>query len=136
MVDEAHLDRIECEECGQLLEEREGPCPKCGSTKRRFYVSAHDTVSTQESLKLVERDRSGVEKQTRIVRDKISGKTKRKTREVLVYDKTDPKVTRKFHHVEEINDEGEPEVVHHEEEEYAAKHRSRSTESTDSTDAT
>jgi hypothetical protein len=56
-------------------------------------------------------------------REKISGKTRRRAREVLSFDRTDPHATWKLHHVEEINEHGEAEVVHHHEETYPAKRR-------------
>jgi len=42
---------------------------------------------------------------------------------MLRIDRTDPVVTRKFHHVEELADDGRWEEVHHYEEEYPAKRR-------------
>jgi hypothetical protein len=37
-------EKYECAECGELLSSDTRFCPSCGSTKKRVFVVAHDTV--------------------------------------------------------------------------------------------
>jgi len=77
----------------------------------------------QCSTKIEHKNSRGFLKLKSIGRNKTSDKTKRKAQETQVYDKTDPQYTKKLHHVEEINEDGQAEVVHHEEIKFPAKRR-------------
>ena len=116
--------RIECKDCGRPLNEGERSCHTCGSDKRTYRMLVGEgKITPLGGLGLKHKVSTGFCKVIEKIKSKISGKTKRLTREVLTIDRTDHKVTRKTHHVEEVNEEGQAKVVHHEEEEFPAKRR-------------
>jgi len=80
-------------------------------------------IGLSASIEVKHKDRQGFLKFGSKSRNKTSGRTKRRTQETISIDRTDPKFTKKFHHVEEINEDNQPEVVHHEETIYPAKRR-------------
>lgn len=116
---------IRCANCNRILSQEERPCPSCGSERRHYSVEIHSTVTISDSLKLEVKDLTGFVKVRSWVRNKISGKSKRRARESLTIDRTSPEFTRKIHHVEETTETGEHEVVHHEDEKFPAKRRSK-----------
>ncbi len=126
------MKKIECQDCGQILTEENKPCPNCGSSRKSYRIELSETFKPQESLKLEQKDSSGFVSMMSKYRDKISGNTKRQAHETLTIDRTDANFTRKSHHVEEINEKGQTEVVHHEEKKYPAKHRSTNKKKIDS----
>ncbi len=114
---------FECRECHKPMGENDKVCPNCGSDKRLIKINIHETITVLESLGLKHKDKSGFTLGTTVVRDKIAGASKRRANETLSYDRSNPHVTKKFHHVEEIDEKGNKVVVHHEEESYPAKRR-------------
>ena len=114
---------IRCANCNRILSEEERPCPSCGSKRRNYSVKTHATVSVSANLKVKAKDRSGFVKFMSWTRNKISGKSKRPSRESFTIDRSDPEFTRKIHHVEETTETGEHEVVHDEDEKFPAKRR-------------
>ena len=120
---EVENTRIECQGCGKILSDNQRPCPYCGSNNRNYYVEAKVAIGLLASIEVKHKDEKGFLKFESKDRNKISGTTKRKTHETMIFDRTDPKCTKKFHHVEEIDENNQPEVVHHEETIYPAKHR-------------
>ena len=114
---------IRCANCNEILSEQERPCPSCGSEKRNYSVEIQNNVTISDGLKLEAKDQTGFVKVMSWVRSKISGKSKRRARESLTIDRTDPKFTRKIHHIEETTETGEHEVVHYEDEKFPAKRR-------------
>ena len=116
--------RIKCQECGRQLSEGQESCPSCGSNKRNYYEEAGvAAIGLLPSIEVKLKDEKGSIRFQSKDKNKISGTTKRKTHETMLFDRTDPKFTKKFHHVEEINEDNKPEVVHHEEAIYPAKRR-------------
>ena len=114
---------IECQGCGKILSDNQRPCPYCGSNNRNYYVESKVAIGLLASIEVKHKDRQGFLKFGSKSRNKTSGRTKRRTQETISIDRTDPKFTKKFHHVEEINEDNQPEVVHHEETIYPAKRR-------------
>jgi hypothetical protein len=117
--------RIECQECGKELNEEQRPCPYCGSNKPKYKVKLEGTLTPESSLGYKQKDSKGFLKIVGKIRHKISGVTKRPTRETITFDRTNPNFTKKLHHVEEIDKEGQAKVVHDEEEIYPAKRRQK-----------
>jgi len=54
---------------------------------------------------------------------KISGESRRRAEEYLLLDHGHPKITKKYHRVEEANDDGQMVTVHEREETFPAKRR-------------
>jgi hypothetical protein len=119
-------NKIECQGCGAVLSAEQRPCPYCGSTKRNYYEEANVTISLSISTDIKHQDKTGFLKFESKSRNKISHKTKRRAQETIAIDRTNPQFTKKLHHVEEINEAGKFEVVHHEEVKYPAKRRRES----------
>jgi len=115
--------RIECQACGRVLSEEQRHCPSCGSKKRNYHVEAKVAIRLLPSVEIKLKDEKGFLKSESKSRNKTSGRTKRRTQETISIDRTNPEFTKKFHHVEEINEDNQPEVVHHEETIYPAKRR-------------
>jgi hypothetical protein len=122
-MDTSTTFKVDCRNCGQQLSQNDTICPSCGSTNRNFFITLQETQTTQDSLRLRQKDSNGFEKITFMSRNKISGLTKQKTRETLIYDKTDSNFTYKNHHVEETDKEGKTDIVHHEVKKFPAKNR-------------
>ena len=114
---------IKCQECGGQLSEGQQSCPSCGSDKLSYEAEFRTAVGMLPSIGVKLKDKKGRIQFQSKDRNKISGTTKRKAHETMIFDRTDPKFTKKFHHVEEINENNQPEVVHHEETVYPAKRR-------------
>lgn len=120
--------RILCKQCGAILLEANTdsshpPCPHCGSTDKVISVVVEDSVQLFESVKTKQKDATGFVKNETIEREKIAGKSRRKTKELLEIDRSDPQYTRKYHLVKELNEHGEFEIVHNEPKLSPAKHR-------------
>ncbi len=77
-------------------------------------------------MKAKHKDNTGFILGTTVVREKISGKTKRRANESLSYNRTNPGFTEKIHHVEEIDETGNSVVVHDEHIQYPARRRNTS----------
>jgi hypothetical protein len=75
------------------------------------------------SLKGKLRDETGFKRAEFKSRSKISGETRRRAEEYLQVDRCNPKITKKYHRVEEANDGGEMVTVHEHEETFPAKRR-------------
>jgi len=113
-----------CCECRHELPDpsASGPCPNCGATRRLVLVGLAGTLSFETEL-AVKQSQPGWSRflRTLVSRHKIS-KSGRPAREVLDIDHTDPIMTVKRHHVEEVAEDGWK-VAHDETECYPAKHR-------------
>lgn len=116
---------IRCANCNRILSEEERPCPSCGSGKRHYSVEAQCAVGISTSSKVKLKDSTGFIKLMSWARNKISRASKYPARESLTIDRTNPKFTRKLHHVEEAIERGEYKVVHHEDQKFPAKRRRR-----------
>ena len=114
---------FECRDCHKPIGENDNPCPFCGSDKRLIKININEKITMLESLKMKHKDKSGFTLGTTVVRDKIAGASKKRAKETLSYDRSNPDITKKLHHVEEIGEDDERVVVHHEEESYPAKKR-------------
>lgn len=113
-----------CAECNRILSEEKRPCPSCGSRRRHYGVKVGGgTITPLAGLKMKLRDSTGFVKVISWARNKVSGRSKSHTRESLIIDRSDPKFTRKLHHVEETSETGEYKVVHHEDQKFPAKRR-------------
>jgi hypothetical protein len=80
-------------------------------------------IGLSASVGIKHKDKKGFLKFESKSRNKTSGRTKRRTKETISIDRTDPEFTKRFHHVEEINENNQSEVVHYEETIYPAKRR-------------
>lgn len=116
-----------CPECGYVYAPGEQlPCPSCGArvvAKDLDPATVRQTASFQARQK---RPRVQGWLVTVTERTKISGLTRRLTRESLRIDRSLPDKTVKTHHVEERREDGAWEVVHDERIEYPADHTPRS----------
>jgi len=120
--------RILCNQCGAILpeantESSRPPCPYCGSTDKVISIVVEDSVQLFESVKTKQKDATGFVKNETIEREKFAGKSRRKAKEFLEIDRSDPKFTRKHHLVKELNEHGEFETKHNETKDSPAKHR-------------
>lgn len=70
-------------------------------------INVSDSINLLESLKLRKFEDGFMVGET-LSRDKIAGQTKRRANEVLVIDRSDRKVTRKYHCVQEYDEFGQP----------------------------
>ena len=105
-------NRYECSKCGKELQENARPCPDCGCNSRRVFVFIEDKITTRTSIKGKVKGNNGKIKRKFYSREKIS-KTGKEAREQL---DIDIEGNRKFHHVEERDENGKYKVVHHEDE--------------------
>jgi len=116
---------IRCAQCNKILTDAEKPCPSCGSEKKNHNIDveleAPSTPGTDLELKV--KSRNGIEGDTYKLKHKISGKSKRPAKDIMIIDRKHRCFTKKIHHVEEANEAGKYEVVHHEEKRSPAKHR-------------
>lgn len=103
-------NRYECSNCGKELQEKREPCPNCGSNKRHVYVTVKDAIRLRDSIKGKVKDKTGKTKRKFITRSKLSKKGKEAKEQLDI----DIKGNRKFHHVEELDENGNWVVVHHE----------------------
>ena len=101
-----------CSNCGNELQENREPCPNCGSTKRHVYVTVKDGIRLRDGIKGKVKDRTGKVKRKFISRSKLSKRGKEAKEQLDI----DIEGNRKFHHVEELTEEGNWVVVHHEDE--------------------
>lgn len=101
-----------CLKCGEPLEAGMEKCPKCGS--RDKLVTINDSITTHEMLEARQRA-EGCKDYKKLIRsgEKIGKKTGRLARERFVIDRENK---RKYHLVEEQNEQGEWEIVHKEDE--------------------
>jgi len=126
--------QAKCASCEtELALDHQGPCPACGGTARALSICVADTlsISVKEGFETKHKDPSGFVKGWTKGHTKVSGKTKRQAYEVLSFDRSDPDFTRKVHRVEEIDEEGQREVVHDEDVRYPAKRRPGKSKSED-----
>jgi len=102
-------NRYECVECGKDLKAERKTCPSCGSTRIHVYVTVSDGIKFRERIKATLKDSSG--KKTKIIRsgEKLSKHGKDAREELII----DIDGDRKFHHVEELDENGNWVVVHH-----------------------
>ena len=112
---------IRCAQCNRILLQEERPCPNCGSTKRHYSVEAQCTVGILTSSKIKLTISTGFVKLVSWARNKLSGASKRHTRESLTIDRSNLEFTRKLHRVEEVTETGEYKVVHDEDKKFPAK---------------
>jgi len=120
--------RILCKQCGAILPEantanNRPPCPHCGSTDKVISVVVEDSVQLFESVKTKQKDATGFVKIETLEREKFAGESRRKAKELLEIDRSDPQYTKKYHLVKELNEHGEFETKHNEPKVYPAKHR-------------
>ena len=101
-----------CAECGKELKAERKPCPNCGSTKRHVYVTVSDVIKLRSKVKVTVKDSSGKIKKIVHSGQKLSKYGKEAKEELII----DIEGDRKFHHVEELNEDGEWDVVHHHDE--------------------
>lgn len=80
-------------------------------------------ITLVSSLGMEHKDVTGFLKVKQMVRGKISGFTKRLAREWLRIDRSDPKVTRKFHRVEEKGEDGKWVLMHDEQKDFKSRRR-------------
>ncbi len=101
-----------CGECGKELTPQEKPCSTCGSVKRHIQVFIEEKLVLRDSLKGTIRDKLGKTTRKFYSRNKLSafGKEARENLDI------DIKGNRKFHHVEEQDENGNWHTVHHEDE--------------------
>jgi hypothetical protein len=115
-----------CKDCGKKLEENERPCSKCGCSSRNSFAYLEDNVPIPEDSMKGKLKRPGIPGVAYKVtqRNKTSGKTKRPTKETLIFDRTHPENTVKDHKVWEKD--GEKWMLCHDEHEVSkAKHRTK-----------
>lgn len=117
------MSKIFCADCERILETDINECPTCGSNNRNIRACDNAKCSVLQSAKIIEKDNSGFKWHERLYREKISTGTKRKAREIQLYDRSDPQVTTKIHFVEEENEFGLMDVKHIEKVERPAKRR-------------
>lgn len=115
--------KYECKNCQNYLRENEIFCPKCGFKERNIYVDLYDRFNILDMIQIKLKDFSGFVLLTSLIRNKISGFTKKLAKETLVFDHRDLNITKKYHHVEEMDDNGNKKVVHNENIEYPSKKR-------------
>jgi len=70
-------------------------------------VEAFESITVLEAIKL-RKIEDGFKIGEAKSREKISGKTKRRTQEILTIDRSDPDCTVKFHRVQEFDRHGNP----------------------------
>jgi DNA-directed RNA polymerase subunit RPC12/RpoP len=68
------VERYECADCGELLSSDARSCPTCGSSKRRVFVVARDTVQAFSEIIEEARDQLGKIKHESAPRTKRAGK--------------------------------------------------------------
>lgn len=124
---EENIPKYFCKSCGKKITKEDTICPHCGSDLKK--VGRHIELTLTEKIKLsdglrAKQKRKGISGYLTDLkyRRKISGKTKRPTREQLIIDRTDSTKTMKKHYVEEW-DGKQWVVVHDEQEEFKAKRR-------------
>ncbi|MCJ7667394.1 MAG: hypothetical protein MUP04_03755, partial [Anaerolineae bacterium] len=103
--------------------ENERSCPSCAGQNRIYNVLVGGTITPLESSKGNLTDETGFKRVEFNSRSKISGETRRRAKEYLLIDHRHPKMTKKYHRVEEANDGGEMVTVHEHEETLPAKRR-------------
>jgi len=92
---------------------------------KTFIYDVHGdlTITLSVSSKGNLRDETGFKRVAFKSRSKISGETRRRAEEYLLIDHRHPKMTKKYHRVEEANDDGQMVTVHEHEETFPAKRR-------------
>ena len=95
----------------------------CGSAARTHSIQIDAKAVVLSSLKAEARDPTGFKKVTQIVREKVSGFSKRLAREWLRIYRSDRAVTRKVHRVEEQGPDGQWITIHDETQDFPAKRR-------------
>lgn len=115
---------VECGKCGTKLTNNDKECPLCHSTMKKHSLElSNGIVATVSELKVKQKDSSGFVKVEAMSRRKKGIESGRPSKEELVYDHTNEKITTKTHKVWELNERGELEKVHDERIDYPAKHR-------------
>lgn len=117
------ITAIRCANCDRELQEHERPCPSCGGQNRIYDVHGDLTITLSVSSKGNLTDETGFKRVEFKSCSKISRETRRRTEEYLLIDHRHPKMTKKYHRVEEANDDGEMIIVHQHEETFPAKRR-------------
>lgn len=99
-----------CADCGEVMDSITERCPKCGSNRINPFINI--TVTQQLGLRGIVKEPSGRETIKVYKRQKLSSQGKEAKEELRI----DVKGNRKFHHVEEKDENGNWKVVHHEDE--------------------
>ena len=105
-------NRNECSNCREELQKNRATCPNCGSNKRHDYVTVTDEIRLRDSIKGKVKNKSGKTKRKFVSRSKLSNKGIEAKEQLDI----DIEGNRKFHHVEELDENGNWVVVHHEDE--------------------
>jgi len=93
-----------CAKCKKPLSEDEHPCSNCGCNDRYSKGYLEDSVlPPEDSITRQKQKRPGIRDYVYEVKNirKISGKTKRSTKDKIIIDKTNPEYTYKRHEIEE-----------------------------------
>gem|GEM_PF-2449577 len=117
------ITAMRCANCDRELQEHERQCPSCGGQNRIYSVLLGGTITPLGSLKGNLTDETGFKRAEFKSRSKISGETRRRAEEYLLIDHRHRKMTKKYHRVEEANDDGQMVTVHEHEETLPAKRR-------------
>jgi DNA-directed RNA polymerase subunit RPC12/RpoP len=82
------------------------PCPDCGSTQRKMFVTMEVKAKASASMSVKVKDSSGFVKQESKMRESHSDKTNRPVKISVDVDRTDPDITKVNHKVEEVDEHG------------------------------
>lgn len=111
---------MRCANCDRELQEHDGQGPSCGGQNRIYSVLLGGTITPLGSLE-GNLDETGFKRVEFRSRSKISGEKRRRAKEYLRVDRCHPKIKKKYHRVEEANDDGQMVTVHEHEETLPAK---------------
>jgi DNA-directed RNA polymerase subunit RPC12/RpoP len=114
--------KYECLNCGKILSKNNYVCPFCGGKKRKIYIKLTGSLSFLRSLKGKAKNASNFIIYKFKSLTKISGKSKNLARELLVFDRTNKKYTKKCHEVKEFI-KGAWKVVHRHLDNFESKRR-------------
>lgn len=123
-----------CKGCGRDLsdlnpeqpDERK-PCPDCGSTLRKVFVTIEEQVNCSVSMSAKSKDASGHVKQEIRQRDDVSEKTGKPVKVSVDVDRRNPDETKVTHRVEEVDKiTGYTTKIHEDVKIGKAKHRPKS----------
>lgn len=113
--DEAKLSQAKnfCTVCGTEKKTKDERC-SCGSAKTTINLSLKDRVKISEPrFRAKVRGSSGFLKYDLKVIERLSGKLKNFVRNTIFIDRTNPKITKKYHRVDEYDKSGTI-IDHHE----------------------
>jgi hypothetical protein len=116
-----------CANCGKKLLPDERPCPQCGKEERNIKAYLEDNILPPEDSitrqKLKQPDIPRYVFEVKNIK-KISGKTKRPTKDRITIDRTNEEKSSERHEIEELID-GKWVKVHDKLKENKAKHRKK-----------